>query len=55
MMKRKSKARNKIATTMGEFKRGKLHSGSVRGPRVKNRKQAVAIALSQARREGKRR
>jgi hypothetical protein len=33
---------------MGEFKRHKLHSGSKKGPEVKSRKQAVAIALSQA-------
>lgn len=35
---------------MKEFKRGKLHSGSKKGPEVTNRKQAVAIALSEARR-----
>jgi hypothetical protein len=52
MAKRKSKSRNKIATTMGEFKRGALHSGSKHGPRVKSRRQAVAIALSQARKAG---
>lgn len=46
------RARRKIGKTMGEFKRGKLHSGSKRGPRVKNRKQAVAIALNQARAKG---
>lgn len=32
----------------GEFKAGNLHSGRG-GPVVKNRKQAVAIALSEAR------
>ena len=31
---------------MGEFKRGTLHSGS--GDIVNNRKQAVAIAMSEA-------
>ncbi len=35
---------------MHEFKRGKLRSGS--GRKVKNRKQAIAIGLSEARREG---
>lgn len=40
----------KIAQTMREYKHGKLRSGSKKGPKVKNRKQAVAIALSQARR-----
>jgi hypothetical protein len=32
---------------MGEFKRGTLHSGKG-GPVVKSRKQAIAIALSEA-------
>jgi hypothetical protein len=40
----------KVATTMREYKHGKLRSGSKKGPKVKSRKQAVAIALSQARR-----
>jgi Family of unknown function (DUF6496) len=35
---------------MHEFKRGKLRSGS--GRKVKSRKQAIAIGLSEARREG---
>jgi hypothetical protein len=34
---------------MGEYKKGTLHSGSKRGPKVKSRKQAVAIAMSEAR------
>jgi len=33
---------------MREYKKGKLHSGSKRGPLVKSRKQAVAIAMSEA-------
>lgn len=33
---------------MREFKEGKLHSGSKAGPKVKNRKQAIAIAMSEA-------
>lgn len=33
---------------MGEFKAGTLHSGSKKGPVVKSRKQAIAIALSEA-------
>lgn len=37
-----------VKETMHEFKRGKLHSGSDRGPKVKDRKQAVAIAMHQA-------
>jgi hypothetical protein len=39
--------KTKEAKVMGEFKRGTLHSGKG-GPVVKNRKQAVAIALSEA-------
>ena len=37
---------------MGEFKNGKLHSGSKSGPVVKNRKQAIAIGLSEQRQRG---
>lgn len=36
----------KIETVMKEFKHGTLHSGS--GRIVKNKKQAVAIAMSEA-------
>ena len=43
-----------VSYTMGEYKRGSLHSGKG-GKRVKSRKQAIAIALSRKRRgEGKR-
>lgn len=42
----------KIAKVMGEFKRGELHSGSKKGPDVTSRKQATAIALSEARKAG---
>jgi hypothetical protein len=45
------KAKGKIQKTMHEFKAGKLKSGSKKGPRVASRKQAIAIALSQARKE----
>lgn len=38
---------------MSEFKRGTLRSGSKRGPKVKSRAQAVAIMMSEKRREGK--
>lgn len=34
---------------MHNFKAGKLHSGSKSGPKVKNRKQAIAIMLSEKR------
>ena len=43
-----SKRKTKEAVVMGEFKRGTLRSGSKTGPKVKSRKQAVAIALSEA-------
>ena len=36
-----------------EYKSGKLRSGSKHGPKVKSRKQAVAIYLSERRKEGK--
>jgi hypothetical protein len=42
-----------VKKAMHEFKRGKLKSGR-NGTRVRSRKQAVAIGLSQARRKGKR-
>jgi hypothetical protein len=38
----------KISKVMGEFKRGELHSGSKKGPEVTSKKQAMAIALSEA-------
>ena len=44
------KSKGKIRTVMHEYKRGKLHSGSKRGPKVKSRKQAIAIAMNEARR-----
>jgi hypothetical protein len=34
---------------MHEWKEDSLHSGSKKGPVVKNQKQAIAIALSEAR------
>ena len=38
---------------MHEYKHGTLHSGLKRGPKVKSRKQAIAIMLSERRKEGK--
>lgn len=38
---------------MSKFKRGKLHSGSKAGPKVRNRKQAIAIMLSEKRKAGR--
>lgn len=34
---------------MSKFKTGSLHSGSKKGPKVQNRKQAIAIMLSEKR------
>lgn len=39
----------KVAKVMHEFGEGKLHSGSKKGPKVTNPKQAVAIALNEQR------
>jgi hypothetical protein len=39
--------------TMEEFEMGTLRSRSKTGPVVKNRKQAIAIGLSEERRAGK--
>jgi len=46
------KAMAKVGKVMGEFKRGTLHSGSKKGPEVKSPKQAIAIALNEARDAG---
>jgi len=43
----KTKAEKKISKVMREYKAGGLHSGKG-GPVVKTKKQAIAIALSQA-------
>jgi len=48
MAKTPSKAEKKIAKVYQEYKAGKLHSGSKKGPMVKSEKQALAIALSEA-------
>ncbi len=52
-MKKPTKADKKIAKVMGEFKRGTLHAGvnpkgPAKAPMAKSRKQAIAIALSEA-------
>ena len=46
-MKKPTKSQKKIGKVLHEFKTGSLHSGK-KGPMVKNRKQAIAIALSEA-------
>ena len=45
-----SKGERKVHKVMKEHKQGTLKSGS--GKKVKSRKQAVAIALSEARKSG---
>jgi hypothetical protein len=52
-MKKMSAADKKIGKVMGEFKRGTLHAGvnpkgPAKAPLAKSRKQAIAIALSEA-------
>ena len=47
-----AKKGGKVEKVMREYKEGKLHSGSKKGPVVKDRKQAVAIALAEARKSG---
>lgn len=49
---KKTKAKSKVEKVMHEFKEHKLHSGSKKGPEVTNPKQAIAIALSEARKSG---
>ena len=55
MAKHPSKGKQKIKKVMSEFKEGTLQSGkrgAGKGKKVKSRKQAVAIALSEAREAG---
>lgn len=44
-----AKKSGKMQKTMHEYKHGTLHSGSKTGPKVKSRKQAIAIGMSQQR------
>jgi hypothetical protein len=46
-----SKASQNVKSAMHEMKRGKLESGRS-GKKVKSRKQAIAIGLSEARKKG---
>jgi hypothetical protein len=48
MIKAAKGGQAKVSKVMKEFGKGKLHSGSKKGPIVKSRKQAIAIALSEA-------
>lgn len=51
MTKYSEKAEKKIGRVMREFKKGELRSG-VSGAKVKSRKQAIAIGISEAREKG---
>lgn len=51
---RAQRGQSKVHKVMHEFKHGTLHIGSKTGPKVRTRKQAIAIALSEARAKGKR-
>jgi hypothetical protein len=42
-----------VKGVMDEWKARSLHSGSPKGPVVKSQKQAIAIALSEQRQQGK--
>lgn len=42
------KEKSKVHKVMKEFKENKLHSGSKKGPLVKNPRQGIAIAMSEA-------
>ncbi len=50
MAAKKSSGSRKVKRAMHEMKRGQLKSGS--GGKVKSRKQAIAIGLSEARKSG---
>ena len=50
---KKAGGKSKVAKVMGEYKRGTLSAGvnpkgPAKAPKVKSRKQAIAIALSEA-------
>ncbi len=51
MAKYGSTAKKEVKKSMHEYKRGELKSGRA-GTKVKNRKQAIAIGLSKARKKG---
>jgi hypothetical protein len=51
MPKYSKKSQDKVEKVMHEYKQGKLKSGQS-GKKVKSRKQAIAIGLSEARRSG---
>lgn len=46
---KENRKEKKIKKVMHEFKEKELHSGSKKGPIVKDKKQATAIALNESR------
>jgi hypothetical protein len=44
----KKAKQNRVEDELHKFREGTLHSGSKKGPKVTDRKQAIAIALSEA-------
>jgi len=50
-MPKQTKAQKKVAQVMRKYKKGTLKSGKPgpgKGPKIKSRKQAIAISLSEA-------
>ena len=45
-----TKKQSKMKTVLHEYKRGTLHSGSKKGPRVTSKAQAVALGMAEGRR-----
>ena len=52
-VKKMKPGNKKFKKVLKEFKHGSLHSGSKKGPKVKKRSQAIAIALNEAKRKVK--
>jgi hypothetical protein len=52
MAKESKKARKFVEKRMHDFKEGNMHPGKKSAPATHNPKQAIAIALSEARKKG---
>lgn len=53
MASKEKNGKGKIKKVMSEFKHGDLHSGSKKGSVVKDKDQAIAIAISEEKKKGK--